>query len=350
MNSPIHTRLNGRASHPSRRQVGLVLWWLAITMLATVANAQVGDFRYKSKAGTITITKYIGTNTVVNIPAEIDGLPVTTIGSLAFDGQTTLTSITIPDSVTRIKEKAFYRCSSLTSLAIPQGVTSIEDHAFSACRSLTQITLPDYATHMGVSVFFACDSLTNIALPNGITSIEDWSFLDCSRLASITIPDSVTNIGSLAFWGCCSLFSLIIPEGVARVQDYAFEGCSSLESLYFKGDAHILGTSVFARANAATVYYMPSTRGWTNAWGGRPAVLWNPLAQPNDGNFGPKSQGFGFTVTGSSNLVIVVEAATNLANPVWVPVSTLTLTNGFSFYNDTLWTNYPSRFYRFRAP
>jgi hypothetical protein len=78
-------------------------------------------------------------------------------------------------------------------------------------------------------------------------------------------------------------------------------------------------------------------------------VLWNPQAK-NDANFGVQNNQFGFTITGSSNLVIVVEACTNLSNPVWSPVATNTLTSGSSYFSDPQWTNYLGRFYRLRSP
>jgi hypothetical protein len=95
--------------------------------------------------------------------------------------------------------------------------------------------------------------------------------------------------------------------------------------------------------------------GWGATFGGRPTVLWNPLTQTGDGSFGVQNNQFGFNITGSSNLVIVVETATNLADPVWSPVSTNTLstfigTNGQSYFSDPQWTNYPGRFYRLRSP
>jgi hypothetical protein len=82
--------------------------------------------------------------------------------------------------------------------------------------------------------------------------------------------------------------------------------------------------------------------------------LWNPKAQ-NDVSFGIRTNRFGFNITGSSNLVIVVEASANLVNPAWTPVSTNTLntfisTNGTSYFSDSKWTNYPGRFYRLRSP
>jgi hypothetical protein len=59
---------------------------------------------------------------------------------------------------------------------------------------------------------------------------------------------------------------------------------------------------------------------------------------------------FGFTITGSSNLVIVVEACTNLANPIWSPLGTNSLTGGSYYFSDPQWTNYSAHFYRFRSP
>jgi hypothetical protein len=102
---------------------------------------------------------------------------------------------------------------------------------------------------------------------------------------------------------------------------------------------------------------MPGTTGWDDfpPVSGRLAVAWNPQARTSDASFGVRTNQFGFTITGSSNLVIVVEACTNLNNPFWSPLGTNTLntfigTNGTSYFSDPSWTNHPGRFYRFRSP
>jgi hypothetical protein len=127
-----------------------------------------------------------------------------------------------------------------------------------------------------------------------------------------------------------------------------------LTSAYFLGNAPPDDGTAFADG-LATVYYLRGTTGWGSTFGGRPAVLWNPQAQTSDGSFGVRTNQFGFNITGSSNLVIVVEAATNFHNATWTPVGTNTLntfvgTNGSSYFSDPQWKNYPSRFYRLRSP
>jgi len=76
----------------------------------------------------------------------------------------------------------------------------------------------------------------------------------------------------------------------------------------------------------------------------------NPQVQTSDASFGVRTNRFGFNITGTSGLVIVVEACTNLADPIWSPVGTNTLTSGLSYFSDPQWTNYPGRFYRLRSP
>jgi hypothetical protein len=80
------------------------------------------------------------------------------------------------------------------------------------------------------------------------------------------------------------------------------------------------------------------------------SVLWNPQVQTSDASFGVRTNRFGFNITGTSGLVVVVEACTNLANPIWSSVGTNTLTGGSSYFSDPQWTNYPGRFYRLRSP
>jgi hypothetical protein len=133
-----------------------------------------------------------------------------------------------------------------------------------------------------------------------------------------------------------------------------FQYCTSLTSLYFQGNAPSVGSTVFNYDNNVTVYYLPGTTNWSPTFAGSPTVLWNPQAQ-SDASFGMRTNRFGFNIIGSSNLVIVVEACTNLANPLWSPLRTNTLntyigTNGTSYFSDAKWTNYPGRFYRLRSP
>ena len=140
-----------------------------------------------------------------SILAEYQGKPVKEIGDDAFRYCDNLTSITIPDSVTRIRSGVFEGCDNLTSIEIPDSVTGIGDGAF-----------------------YGCDNLTSVKLPNRITRIESRVFSNCSNLTSITIPNSVMVIAGYAFNGCSSITSITIPNSVISIDGYAFRYCDNL--------------------------------------------------------------------------------------------------------------------------
>ena len=156
---------------------------------------------------------------------------VTRIGEDAFEGCTSLTSVTIPDSVTEIAFGAFTECTSLTSVTIPDSVTSIGGYAFEGCTSLTSVTIPDSVTQMGWHAFEGCTSLTSVTIPNSVTSIREYAFNGCTSLTSVTIPNSVTGIEEFVFKNCTSLTSITIPESVVVICYEAFAGCTSLTSV-----------------------------------------------------------------------------------------------------------------------
>jgi hypothetical protein len=79
-------------------------------------------------------------------------------------------------------------------------------------------------------------------------------------------------------------------------------------------------------------------------------MLWNPQVRSSGATFGVRTNRFGFTITGTPNIPVVVEACTGLANPAWSPLSTNTLANGSFYFSDPNWTNYPTRLYRIRSP
>jgi len=197
----------------------------------------------------------------VNIPIEIDGKFVTSIGKEAFSNCTGLTEITIPDSVTSIEDYAFSNCTSLTEITIPDSVTSIGERAFYYCTGLAKITIPDSVTSIGEQAFSRCTSLTEITIPDSVTSIESGTFSGCTSLTEITLPDSVTDIEGQyydgysyygAFSRCTSLTEITIPDSVTSIGECVFSGCTGLTEITIPDSVTSIGECVFSGCTGLT--------------------------------------------------------------------------------------------------
>ena len=184
----------------------------------------------------------IGGNLIIPDTVTYNGstYSVTSIGDYAFFylycACTSLTSVTIPNSVTTIGEGAFVYCTSLTSITIPNSVTSIGSNAFDECFSLTSITIPNSVTTIGGGAFSYCTSLTSVTIPNSVTSIGVGTFRECTSLTSVTIPNSVTSIGGSAFSNCSSLTSITIPNSVTTIGGDAFQNDTNIVTVVVMPD------------------------------------------------------------------------------------------------------------------
>ena len=233
------------------------------------------------------------------------------IGDYAFSGCSSLTSLTLPSSVTSIGEFAFRYCSGLTSLTIPSGVTTIDYYAFADCRGLTSLTLPSSVTSIGGHAFAWCSGLTSLTLPSSVTEI-DWSaFERCNNLkecnclldsdletclayshddwtkipvdeikyyhngqelTKLEIPSGVDKIGSYSFYKGVNLTSLTLPSSVTSIGSSAFEGCSGLTSVYVSWKSPLsIFASTFKDANTEKcILYVPKGTYddyWLSNWG-----------------------------------------------------------------------------------
>lgn len=236
-----------------------------------VEDEDVNDFKdeyYVAGLGSANETDIV-------IPEVFKGLPVTIIGGSAFFECDSITSVTIPESVTKIVECAFADCIRLNNVTILKGVVSIGYSSFENCTSLTSITLPDSVKMIDGKAFYNCENLENVTIPESVTEIgesafdgckkaisfvdgvgyidkwvvscdkkitvakikngtkfiADRVFMECTNLTSITIPESVIAIGRRAFYECSSLTNIIIPNSINTIRRSTFFYCGGLSSV-----------------------------------------------------------------------------------------------------------------------
>lgn len=235
----------------------------------------IDDIKYTAISGNLEVTGY--DKAFFHGVAKI-------ISTLNYEGRTL--------KVTAIAEKAFYQCSSLTSVTIPNSVKSIGDYAFSVCSNLTSIkvesenkkydsrnncnaiietatntliagckntNIPNSVTSIGFQAFYGCSSLTSITIPNSVTSIDNCAFEYCTGLTSIIIPNSVTSIGSFAFYECTSLTSVIIGNGVTSIHDQAFYCCKLTDVwCYAETVPWTYSNAFYASNNSSATLHVPA--------------------------------------------------------------------------------------------
>lgn len=268
---------------------------------------------------TVTITKYTGTESTVILPSTISSWPVTKIGEDALKDNTTITSVTIPDSVTEIGSNAFAGCTNLTSvnyagdwsnLTIQSGNPAVQDaaneqlfdfkftpdntavivtnykykgtaadvtipsrykskpvttigHAAFFNSAVTSVTIPDSVTSIDDNAFGFCSQLTNISIPNSVTYIGFSAFAHCTSLKSITLPSSLSSISEALFSGCSQLTTIHIPDSVPSIQSYAFYHCRNLETIRIPVSVTLIETDAFAGCpSSMTVTYSGSKTRW----------------------------------------------------------------------------------------
>ena len=252
------------------------------------------------------------------IPGTYRELPVTAIGSNAFESVRSFKSVSIPASVTTIGEYAFAHCGvTSVTFAANSKLTTVDRYAFFSSSSLQSIALPDGVTTIGVAAFNGCNNITSISIPDSVTTIENraldfdssaftvynnakylgnstnpylvlvratdtsittcnihtnakliyaFAFEDCTLLTSVTIPDSVTIIGNSVFYKCDALESLIIGSGVTSIGDgiiYYESYDAKLTSVYYGGTAEDWNKIAIGEYNGnltdATRYYYSAT-------------------------------------------------------------------------------------------
>lgn len=170
---------------------------------------------------------------------------------------TTVTSVYIPSSVIEIYDGAFQDCINLKSVTIQgSNLRRIGDGVFTGCSSLTSISLPDSVEHIGSSAFYNCSSLQTVRLPAYLDAIQSWTFEECSSLKTVTNLNSVYSIGKGAFYNCGKLASVQLSEALEEIPDFTFAGCSSLKTISIPKYVNRIGWCAFDGCTALSTVVM----------------------------------------------------------------------------------------------
>jgi hypothetical protein len=225
---------------------------------------------------------------VIVIPSFMNGEPVTRIVTSAFQGNTAITGLVIPDTVTNIGDRAFSGCSGLTNVTMGNGITQIGPSAFSGCYNLTFLAVPNSVTNIGDGAFSYCYGLTNVTLGTNINHLGNRAFLNCNLLPSVTLPQSLASMGETPFGNCANLMTIAVepfnpnfsslsgvmfnkdrttllqypggksgaysvPSGVTNIGAGAFASCSQLTRIVLPPSLTSIGDGAFTYCGLTNV-------------------------------------------------------------------------------------------------
>lgn len=291
---------------------------------ASDSKTQVfGDFEYTAYASYIEINDYLGTDTTVEIPSEIDGKKVTTIADNGLSGNSSVEKLIIPEGVTTIGEYALSTNDSLTEIIFPSTLTTIGSYALGYNKAMTEIRFPEGLQNMGECLLYTCGELTEVyipstvvsigenmlasssyklesfhvdennpyycdvdgilynkdmtklvryplnrtdsqfAIPQSVTEIANSAFDTVRNLEKLEIPNHVTTIGERAFSMCANLKELKLPQGLTEIPMYCIGSLYNLEKLYIPESVTNIGKVACTFYNTMpTIYYEGTKDDW----------------------------------------------------------------------------------------
>lgn len=245
--------------------------------LNLIEHVNNGTWLYFVYDGVVHLEKYTGKDPVVQIPADIDGIPVKFLEDGTFLENKTVTEINVVDGVYQIKTNVFCKCDNLkkitlpstvdfdgmpfgrnpalesitvdasskhlkvvdgilyndnmtflyaypakkagTSFTVPASVESIRDYAFSCASNLEEVTLNGTLTQLGYAIFFQCSALKKVHfVGDKINKIDSWCFAE-SGLEEFEVPSGVRTLSHDAFTDCKKLKSVIFPNTLAMLDE-----------------------------------------------------------------------------------------------------------------------------------
>ncbi len=279
----------------------LLLILCASAALGDTLSTQDGWLYTVERDGTACLRGYSGSQTRLILPAEVDGIPVTSIGQKAFRNNVSIQSVTIPDNYTAIGAYAFENCTRMDKLVLSGSIRTWEEDwgtsaAFRGCVNLFEITFGEGLTYIGGYAFQNCTLLDTVILPESMLKIgkaafencelldivdlwgdiEASAFCNCAYLSRVTLHNA-TYIGSDAFRNCTSFKEILLPDTLVSIGSEAFRGCSKLQGISIpSGVTSIAFRAFYDCKQLQSLTLGGSVREWPADWGSCQIFAANP--------------------------------------------------------------------------